>query len=297
MRRQRYQPPRRLMRVHRTGFFVYIIHMSDIPVLFSLENVGFRYEEGDKPVFDNFSIDLPEGIISFVGQNGAGKSTLLLLAGARLLPQTGRVMVYGNDSKTLTTDEDRNELVSFIYQNLEFDTEEPVGALLDYIYENGFHEKKDGGFLKDVKTAFELNDVLNKKTQELSKGGLQRTIMAFSLLYGSKAIMMDEPIFALEDHQKQKAMGFMTEYARGNRMPLYYSAHELEITNNYSDFMLLLFSEGGYILGPTAEVATDANLERAFGIPRSMMYQKEKLHRQHLKDFQEHIVEDNAPFN
>ncbi|MBN2510411.1 MAG: ABC transporter ATP-binding protein, partial [Spirochaetales bacterium] len=106
-----------------------------------------------------------------------------------------------------------------------------------------------------------------------------------------------EPIFALEDYQKQRAMGFMTEYARTSGVSLYYSAHELEITSAYSDYMLLLFKDAGCLLGPTKEAGTDENLERAFGIPRSMMYQKERLHRQHLKEFQEHIAEDRAPFN
>lgn len=271
--------------------------MKPVPVDFSLENITFAYDDTPKPVFSGFSIDLPRGVISFVGQNGTGKSTLLLLAGGRLIPQKGKVSIFGRDSRSLTSEEERNREVSFIYQNLEFETEELIGTLLEYIYNNGFHTKKDPAFLSEVKNAFELAGLENKKTQELSKGGLQRVIMAFSLLYGSKAIMMDEPIFALEDYQKQRAMGFMTEYARTSGVSLYYSAHELEITSAYSDYMLLLFKDAGCLLGPTKEAGTDENLERAFGIPRSMMYQKERLHRQHLKEFQEHIAEDRAPFN
>ena len=248
-------------------------------------------------MFRDFSIDLPEGVISFVGQNGTGKSTLLLLAGGRLMPQEGRITIFGNDSALLTSEAERNENVSFIYQNMEFETEEPLAALLEGIYRNGFHEKKDPGFISELIKVFDLGDLLSKKTQELSKGGLQRSIMAFSLLYGSKAIMMDEPIFALEEHQKKTVMGFMSEYAREHRIPLYYSAHELEITQAYSDFMLLLFPNNSYILGPTKEVCTDENLEKAFKIPRSMMFQKERLHRQHLREIQKHIVEDRADFN
>lgn len=271
--------------------------MASIPIVFSLEGVSFSYEEGGRPVFKDFSIDLPEGVISLVGQNGTGKSTLLLLAAGRLKPQQGQVTIFDRDSSLLRSEEERNRYVSFIYQNLEFETEEPVGALLEYIYGNGFHESHDSGFIPQIRKVFELEQLTGKKTQELSKGELQRVIMAFSLLYGSRAIMMDEPIFALEEYQKGRVMGFMTDYAREHRIPLYYSAHELEITNKFSDYMLLLFRDNSYIIGPSKDVCSDENLERAFGIPRSMLFQKELLHRKHLREIQEQIIDRGAEFN
>ena len=70
--------------------------------LISLQNLTHAYWKIDAPaddsqrsaedlniVFEDFSLDLPPGIVSLMGENGIGKSTLLFLAGARLFPAKG----------------------------------------------------------------------------------------------------------------------------------------------------------------------------------------------------------------
>jgi iron complex transport system ATP-binding protein len=180
-------------------------------------NITFTYPESTGPVFDRFSISLPEGVISLVGQNGTGKSTFLLLAGAVLLPRKGRVVILGTDSRKLRDERERHRYVSFIYQNMEFETEEPIRDLLSFVYHNGFGDEKDESIIDTLIDVFELSSVLNKKTQEVSKGELQRTILAFSLLYGSKIIMMDEPIFAMEQYQKIRTMDYIICKKRGDK--------------------------------------------------------------------------------
>ena len=58
-------------------------------------------------------------------------------------------------------------------------------------------------FLYSKRDQEALEKCLSRKTMEVSKGELQRTILAFSLLYGSRILIMDEPIFALEAYQKE----------------------------------------------------------------------------------------------
>ncbi|MBN1696613.1 MAG: ABC transporter ATP-binding protein [Spirochaetales bacterium] len=246
------------------------------------ENITFSYPETERPVFGNFSHAFPRGVISLVGQNGTGKSTLLLLAGAVLLPQQGRVMVCGRDSRTLKEERERHRYVSFIYQNMEFETEEVIGDLFSFVFHNGFIEGKDETIIKSLVDVFELEHVLNKKTQEVSKGELQRTILAFSLLYGSRIIMMDEPIFAMENYQKVRTMDFITSYAKKEGISVYYSVHELDITEKYSDYMLLFFKSGIMKFGPTKEVFSIKNLEEAYEAPYVMLKKKEAFFRSYL---------------
>jgi iron complex transport system ATP-binding protein len=248
-----------------------------------IDNITFSYPESENPVFDRFSLSLPKGVISLVGQNGTGKSTFLLLAGAVLLPQKGRVVILGTDSRKLRNEQERHQYVSFIYQNMEFETEEPIGNLLSFVFHNGFNEGKDEAIISELIDVFELTHVLNKKTQEVSKGELQRTILAFSLLYGSQIIMMDEPIFAVEPYQKIRAMDFITSYAKKEGMSVYYSVHELDITEKYSDYMLLFFKSGTLKFGPTKELFSKKNLEEAYEAPYDMLKKKEALFRKYLQ--------------
>jgi energy-coupling factor transporter ATP-binding protein EcfA2 len=50
---------------------------------------------------------------------------------------------------------------------------------------NGYHEHRDLALRAELTEVTELQKLLGKRTQELSKGQHQRTIVAFSPPYGS----------------------------------------------------------------------------------------------------------------
>jgi iron complex transport system ATP-binding protein len=165
---------------------------------------------------------------------------------------------------------------------MEFETDESIGDLLEYVYRNGFHRSKDPGFLKTLTGEFELAPFLARKTQEVSKGELQRTILAFSLLYGSRIVMMDEPVFALEERQKTRCMSFIAEYVRTSGLSVYYSVHELEISAGYSDHILMISPDKTMRVGPTAEMFSRDRIEQCFGVPFDLLKKKEALYREGL---------------
>jgi iron complex transport system ATP-binding protein len=246
------------------------------------EGVSFRYPDETADVITKLDLSLPEGIVSLVGQNGTGKSTVLLLASGRLLPTEGRVLIRGRDTRELRDERQRQELVSFIYQNMELESEEPIGRLLTFVWENGLRADSPFNPIPELVEVFELAAVLGRRTHEVSKGELQRTILAFSLLYGSPIIAMDEPIFALEDHQKQRVMDYLAARARKEGMSLYYSVHELDISRKFSDFILLFDRNGQPRLGKTAEIFTRETIEQAYEVPFDMLKRREELYRRYL---------------
>jgi iron complex transport system ATP-binding protein len=247
-----------------------------------LERVSFFYPETETLVFQDLSLELPPCVVTLVGQNGTGKSTLLLLAAGLLLPSEGNVLLRGIDTRAFKEETGRQRHVSFVYQNMEFETEESIGDLLAYVYEHGFHERRDARLIPELVKVCELGPVLAKRTQEVSKGELQRAIVAFSLLYGSRIVMMDEPIFALEEPQKHRVMGFLVEYIRDRGMSLYYSVHELDISEKYSDWLLLFHRGRPPQLGPTRELFNRENIENAYEVPFTMLRTKESLYRKIL---------------
>jgi ABC-type cobalamin/Fe3+-siderophores transport system ATPase subunit len=131
---------------------------------------------------------------------------------------------------------------------------------------------------------FELAKCLGKKTQEVSKGELQRTILAFSLLYGSRLLLMDEPIFALEPYQKEKVMDFMVSYAREKDLSIYYSVHELDLSEKYSDHLMIFNKDTRLrpLIGPTQELFQRDIIERAYEVPFLMLKNREALFREHM---------------
>jgi len=255
------------------------MNKSEYPVV--LDNISFAYEK-DKIIFNNMNLELPKGVVSLVGQNGTGKSTLLLLAGGRIHPLNGSVKIMGKDTRDIADENERNHLVSFVYQNMEFETEEKIGELLTVIYENGNHKNKNPQLIKTIIEVMELEKILEKRTGEISKGEMQRTVIAFSLLYGSKIIMMDEPVFALENNRKEIILAYLIEYAKLFDVSIYYSIHELDLSRKYSENALLFTKDGIILSGPTDELLKRDEIEKAYQVPLDMLHKRESLFRDHL---------------
>lgn len=237
-------------------------------------------------VFDHFSAELPAGFVSLVGPNGSGKSTFMLLAAGRILPVEGCVELFGKDTRTLSQEE-RDERASYIYQNMELETEDECGALLQFVYKNGLFggagrgiKNPEKDFLEEVKEVFEVESLAQKKFNALSKGELQRMLVAFSILYGSRSVFMDEPFFAMEDKHKHAALQYLKEYSAATCVSIYISMHELDLTRKYADKVMLFYPNHDIDLGTAEEVLTDADLEKAYGVPVSMLKHSEALTRE-----------------
>lgn len=250
--------------------------------IISINNILFGYQEG-KDVFKDLSINIPEGVTTFIGQNGTGKSTLMLIAAGRILPEEGDVEILGRNTKDIKEGEDLNALASIIYQNMEFDTDETIGDLLSFVYKSGHHsEKADLDLINEIVEVMELEESLNKKTNIASKGEMQRVVIAFALLYGSPIIFMDEPVFALENHQKDKIFKYVVNYASKHRINIIYSIHDLDISKKFCDNVVLFKKDKTVEIGTKDEMLIKEKLEEAYQVPLTMLYEREQLNRDTL---------------
>jgi len=273
-------------------------------------DVSFTYPavEGDldadgKPiepraVFEHFTAQFPSGFISLVGPNGSGKSTFMLLASGRLVPTTGKVLMMGKDI-AMMTGEAKNMRASVIYQNMEFETEDKVRDLLTQVYQSGTLQGKASGILgnddllKEVIEVFELEGVLDHTLTGISKGEIQRTLLAFSILYGSTSVFMDEPLFAMEYPQKEKALSYLRDYCKKTGTTIYISMHELDLTKRFAEKVLLFYPNRDMSFGTPDEVLTDEDLEKAYGLPVEMLKKGEEYTRRDLTDTAKSIADMN----
>ena len=244
----------------------------------------------NKPVFCNFNAELPSGFVSLIGPNGSGKSTFMLLASGRLCPQEGKIWLFGKEVSFLG-EQEKNELASFIYQNMEFDTDDNVYDLLEFVYSNGVLKGQAKGILDnnidlldEIKEIFELEKIKERKLNGISKGEIQRVLIAFSLLYGSKSVFMDEPLFACEEYQKNNILQYLSDFCTKKETTIYISMHEIELTKKYAQTVMLFYPDHNIDLGTPEEVMDDASLEKAYGIPVSMLKHSEIMTRKNIKE-------------
>ena len=238
----------------------------------------------NKPVFEHFTGTIPSSFTSLVGPNGCGKTTFMMLASGRLIPQNGNVKLFDQNIGTLG-EQQKNLVASVIYQNMEFETQQPANELLSYVYKNGNFRGNAKGIeerdlLAEVTEVFELGNVLSRPLQKLSKGEIQRTLLAFSLLYGSMSIFMDEPLFAMEFKQKENSLNYLKKFSNETGTPMYISIHELELSKKYADNVLLFYPNRDMTFGSPEEVLTKDDLEKAYGVPYGMLKDQEEMNRQ-----------------
>lgn len=238
----------------------------------------------NKPVFEHFTGTIPSSFTSLVGPNGCGKTTFMMLASGRLIPQNGNVKLFDQNIGALG-EQQKNLVASVIYQNMEFETQQPANELLSYVYKNGNFRGnakgiEDRDLLAEVTEVFELGNVLTRPLQKLSKGEIQRTLLAFSLLYGSMSIFMDEPLFAMEFKQKENSLNYLKKFSNETGTPMYISIHELELSKKYADNVLLFYPNRDMTFGSPEEVLTKDDLEKAYGVPYGMLKDQEEMNRQ-----------------
>ena len=265
-------------------------------------DVSFTYPfiEGDldaqgnqivpKPVFDHFSGSIPAGFTSLIGPNGAGKSTFMMLASGRILPDNGYIKLFDQNIAALD-EEHKNLIASVIYQNMEFESEDKVKDLLAYVYQNGALKGKakaiysDTDLFDEIIEKFELTKVLEHGLTQLSKGEIQRVLIAFSLLYGSLSVFMDEPLFAMEQYQKEYSLQYLKDFSHKTGTAVFISMHELDLTKRFADNVLLFYPNRDMDYGTVEEVVTDEALEKAYGIPAAMLKNKESMTREELTNY------------
>lgn len=153
---------------------------------------------------------LPGEVMAVIGDNGAGKSTLIKALSGALIPDSGRILLDGQEVTFRSPLDARNAGIETVYQTLA------VAPAMD-IASNLFlgREQRRSGVLGSVfrmldhkamrRAAQQQLDSLGVATvqdisqivETLSGGQRQAVAVSRSAMFGTKAVIMDEPTAAL----------------------------------------------------------------------------------------------------
>jgi ABC transporter len=91
--------------------------LADADGAIRFENVTFAYPHSKRPALADVTIDIGAGqLAALVGPSGAGKTTLTSLVARFADPQTGQVLLDGNDLRDLTL-ESLGRLIGMVFQD------------------------------------------------------------------------------------------------------------------------------------------------------------------------------------
>jgi manganese/iron transport system ATP-binding protein len=213
------------------------------------------------------SFEVPQGsICALVGVNGSGKSTLFKAIMGFAPLARGSVELMGAPAGRAL----KRNIVAYVPQNEDIDWNFPV--LVEDVVMMGRYGHM--GLLRiprradreAVAAALErvgMEAMAERQIGELSGGQKKRVFLARALAQDAAVILLDEPFTGVDVKTEARIVSLMRGLRDEGRVMLV-STHNLGSVPQFCDHVVMI---KGTVLahGPTGQVFTQANIERAFG--------------------------------
>jgi subfamily B ATP-binding cassette protein MsbA len=209
----------------------------------SFEHVGFAYSPDGEPVLIDVSFTARRGeVVALVGASGAGKSTLVDLIPRFVQPTSGRILLGGIDTSTITLPALRaltgivsQDTVLFndtVRRNIAYGT---TGRYTDAQIESAARAANAHAFITELPEQYET--VLGERGTRLSGGQRQRLAIARALLTDPPILILDEATSALDTESERLVQEAIDRLLAGRTV--FVIAHRLS-TIVHADQILVL---------------------------------------------------------
>mgnify|MGYP000940664438 CR=1 FL=1 len=182
-----------------------------------LQKISKIYWKNEQRIIALPPTDLTVGTGEFIairGASGSGKTTLLLIAGGLLHPNSGHVLVQGEDLYRMQSGERanwRSRNIGFVFQQYHL---LPYLSVLDNVLVPQLAAEVDGlqDRAVDLIDHFGLAQRQSHFPSELSAGEKQRVALARALLLKPRIILADEITGNLDGHNAEIVLHSLHEF-------------------------------------------------------------------------------------
>jgi putative spermidine/putrescine transport system ATP-binding protein len=192
-----------------------------------LKNIHFRYGAIGAAIQD-VNIDIEEGeLMAVIGPSGCGKSTILKLIAGFIAPSSGQIIIGGQDM-SLTPPRERN--LGIVFQNYALFPHMSLAENVGYPLKlRQVPQAEAAERIAEALTMVGLNHLADRSPRSLSGGQQQRVALARALVFRPKALLLDEPLSALDAAMR----GEMRDEIR--RLQRLYGIATLHITHDQEE--------------------------------------------------------------
>ena len=184
----------------------------------SARDLSKRYRR--TTVLEGLTLDVPEGsVFGFLGPNGAGKTTTIKILMNVIRPSGGRAEILGVDSRHLGPSE--FERIGYVSENQEMPEWMTVDSFLSYL--KPFYPSWDSARADELARQFQLPR--HRRIDQLSRGMRMKTMLASSLAYRPRLIVLDEPFSGLDPMVREDLVQGLIESAEETTILI--SSHDL----------------------------------------------------------------------
>ena len=208
--------------------------MNEVLRLDALEKGYNRGKANEIIVLRGASLVIPRGqVVALVAPSGAGKSTLLHIAGLLDTPDSGRVIVNGQDmtgAKDAARTAARREALGFVYQ---FHHLLPEFTALENIVlpqlANGIARKAAEARAHDLLARVGLAARADHRPSALSGGEQQRVAFCRALANRPALLLADEPTGNLDPATSETVFSALMELVRATGLSALIATHNLDL--------------------------------------------------------------------
>jgi molybdate transport system ATP-binding protein len=189
------------------------------------------FEFGDRPC-----------VTALFGPSGSGKSTVISAIAGLIKPEFGRVVLNGQtllDSDRGVWVAARARRVGVVFQDTRLFPHLSAKANLLYGWQRT-SEKVAAREIDSVISLLALDGLLDRRPRTLSGGEKSRVALGRALLMNPRALLLDEPLAALDAARKAEILPFLDRLVRETRIPLLYVSHSLDEVARLADRMVLI---------------------------------------------------------
>ncbi|GGF70755.1 ABC transporter ATP-binding protein [Azorhizobium oxalatiphilum] len=190
------------------------------------ENVSFRYPGGTGGVFD-IDLEIATGeLLAVIGPSGSGKSTLLKLLSGFAVPDTGRILVDGRDVTRLPPHE---RALGVVFQSYALFPHMSLWRNVAYpLKVRKIAKKERRARALDALARVGLADFAERAPPSLSGGQQQRVALARALVFSPRALLLDEPLSALDASLRNDLRDEIVRVQRGAGIATLHVTHDQE---------------------------------------------------------------------
>ena len=230
-----------------------------------IENLEYVYMPGspfEKKALDNVNIKIEDGeFVGLIGHTGSGKSTLVQHLNGLLKPDSGSVLINGQE--TATKGEKLKQLrcdVGLVFQYPEHQLfEETVYKDIAYGPKNlGFSPDDIDNRVKEAARCVGLSeDVLDKSPFDLSGGQKRRVAIAGVISMQPSVLVLDEPTAGLDPAGREEILAQVKKIHEEGKMTVILVSHSMEDVARLVD-RLIVMNEG--------KVFADGTVDEVFSL-------------------------------
>jgi spermidine/putrescine transport system ATP-binding protein len=206
-----------------------------------VQDVRKSYPNGPIAV-DRASITVAQGVfLCLLGPSGSGKTTLLRLIGGFETPDSGRVLIDGQDVTTIPAAQRRTNMVfqhHALFPHLNVRDNVAFGPRMRRAKTEDIRQR-----VANVLNLVHLSGYETRRIQELSGGQRQRVAIARAIVNDPAVLLLDEPLASLDMQLRGELQGELRRLQRSLESPFISVTHDQDEAMALAD-QIAVINEG-----------------------------------------------------